>query len=96
MADFTATEAERAAASYLDWDDEALGKFTKHVATLFVQNQEDADGLHKVNSASCLMILVGMCIDANASRLTSTLEGFEHKGASFGSWRITLERLPDA
>lgn len=35
MADFTYTQAEKDAVSYLDWDDAALGRFTKYMGVIF-------------------------------------------------------------
>ena len=75
MAEFIPTEEEKAAASYMDWDDAALGKFTKHVALTLERMSKDAEGLRKVTAASCAMMLVGADIaETVVSRLRTMLD----------------------
>lgn len=92
MAVFEPTEAEKAAASYLDWDDAELGKFTKQVALTLDGLKADAEGLHRVTVASCAMMIIGQCVEANAAELTLKLDGYTHKGLPEGNWLLTLKK----
>lgn len=93
MAIFEPTEAEKAAKSYLDWDDAELGKFCKYVALRFRDMQKDAEGLHKVTATSCAMMLIGACVESNAAELTLDTKGFTHKGQPNGDWNITVTKV---
>lgn len=92
MADLILTEAEKAAESYLDWDDAALGRFTKYIAATIEKHKDDADGLHRVTAASAAMLLVASCVDANAGSLMLKLEGHTHGDVLTGDWLITVKK----
>lgn len=92
MATFEPTQAEKDAATYLDWDDAELGKFCKNVALTLDRLKDDAEGLHKVTAASCAMMLVRSCVDINASTLSLKLDGYTHKNEPGGDWTITVKR----
>jgi len=84
MAEFIPTDEEKAAASYLDWDDAELGKFTKNLG-LTLERMKDA--------ASAAMLLVSAAHDANAGTLELTLTDHSRKGVHTGNWRITVEKI---
>lgn len=92
MAVFEPTEEEKAAASYLDWDDAALGKFTKYCGLVMDQNSKDGEGLHRVSAASCAMRLVSQCVDSNAAELKLKLDGHTLRGQKTGDWIVTVKR----
>lgn len=92
MAVFEPTEDEKSAASYLDWDDAMLGKFTKYCGLVMEKNSKDAEGLHRVAAASCAMQLVSACLDSNAATLTLKLDGHTHSGVATGDWIVTVKR----
>lgn len=94
MATFEPTEAEKATASYLDWDDETLGKFTKYCGLVMEANARDAEGLRRVAAASCAMQLISACIDSNAATLKLELDGHTSRGTPTGDWILTLKRKP--
>lgn len=96
MAEFEPTEAEKAANSYLDWDDAELGKFTKYVALRFAELKDDAEGLKRVTASSCAMLLMGACVDSNAAELTLNMGGFSHKGIPEGDWTLVVKRKKKA
>lgn len=96
MSKFTPTKEEKAALSYLDWDDAALGRFTKHVACTLEKLRKDDEGLRKVSAAACGMILIGMAFDSNAETLNLTLEGHARKEIPTGDWKITVRRTKEA
>ncbi len=92
MAVFEPTEDEKAANSYLDWDDAELGKFTKYVALKMREHQKDEEGLKRVAASACGMILIGCCVDSNAAELTLNLDGYSHKGIPEGDWTILVKK----
>lgn len=91
MAVFEPTAEEKAAASYLDWDDAELGKFCKYLALKLTENQKDAEGLHRIAAASCAVMLVGQCVESNAANLTLKLSGHTNKGVETGDWVVTVK-----
>jgi hypothetical protein len=93
MAEFTPTQEEKDANSYLDWPDEALGKFTKYVALKFAETSGRQDGLHKVTSASCAMNLVHASSEMNSAKTTLNLDGMSIDGEPIGDWLVTIERI---
>lgn len=96
MAVFEPTEAEKAAASYLDWDDAELGKFTKHVGLMMAAMDKDADGFRRVTAVSCAMSLVSSVVDSNAAKLTLKLDGHTLRGEPTGDWVISIRRTKPA
>ena len=92
MAVFEPTEAEKAAESYLDWDDAELGKFTKYVALKLRELQKDDEGVKRVSAAACSMMLVGCCVDTNAAELSLNFGGFTHKDKPVGDWTLVVKK----
>lgn len=92
VADFIPTEAEKSTASCLGWDNEALGKLTKYIALLFSSLPADKNGSHRVLMSSCAMMLVGGCIEANATTATIEFGGFSHKDQPSGDWEIVVRK----
>ena len=93
MSEFIPTQEEKDALSYLDWDDAALGRFTKHVACTLDKIRDDAEGLHRVMTAAAAMALIGATVEANADRLELNLDSHTHEGVPTGDWKITVERI---
>lgn len=97
MAKFEPTEAEKAAASYLEWDDAELGKFTKYIALqLAALEKADKEGLRRVSAASIGMMLIGCCIDTNATKLKVDFTGLTHKDKPSGDWTIEVRQKAPA
>lgn len=94
MAIFEPTEEEKAASTYLEWDDAELGKFAKYCALELQKNSRDAEGLHRVAAASAAMLLVGACVDANAADLELKIGGHTRHGRPTGDWLVTVKRRP--
>ena len=92
MAHFEPTAEERAACSYLAWDDAALGRFTKHVGLELERLSEQDEGLQKVTVASSAMLIIGACVDMNAGELTLTMDGYSHAGIDCGDWMVTVKK----
>lgn len=94
MAELITTEAEKASASYLDWDDAALGKMCKWVATIIERGDKTADpeGKFPVKCSGAALILISLCRETNAGTLTFNLDGCTSCGADTGDWRIIVQR----
>lgn len=93
MAKLVLTAAEKAAASYLDWDDAALGKMAKCLALKLDDIANDAEGFRKVAALSCAMMLVAAAHDSNADKLSFDLTGHSTKGVLTGDWRVTIKQI---
>lgn len=93
MAKFDPTEEERAAISYLDWSDEALGKFCKYVATLNEEYSKEQEGLKSVSASVAAMTLIGMAHDSNAEELTMKMEGHTIGDTRTGDWIVTVKKV---
>ncbi len=93
MARLITTPKERAASSYLEWDDAALGRFTKLCALKLEALGEKDEGLRKVTAASCAMMLVADAYLMNAETATIELEGHTHAEIPTGNWRVTIKRV---
>jgi hypothetical protein len=79
--------------SFLLWDDESLGRFTKFVALALKDMREtDKDGTERTAVASAAAILVTSCIDNKSNKLTLELDGFEMDGKPVGDWTVTVQR----
>ena len=91
MAELVVTEEERHTLKFLEWDDEALGKATKVVATIL--NDKDGDQALKATGAAVFLIDTG--IESNATEIVVSLEGAYNGDRNLGNWRVTLERIDE-
>lgn len=90
MADLICTDEEKVAASYLDWDDVALGRACKKIALIIGEHEGGRDSLQVTAAA---MFLVSKAIDANAESSSIRVDGLRNGSTELGDWRITLERV---
>lgn len=94
MAELITTQEEKDAASYLDWDDASLGRFTKQMALKFAAAcKSDPEGWRRVLSTAAAVHLACQAADANAARLTVDLDGVEYAEKKHGDWRVTVEKI---
>ena len=93
MAELNITEAEKEAARYLDWSDEALGKAVKKIALLI----QDEDGKRAIPTVGAASFLIDRAITANAESSIIDLRGLteviDGEVREIGDWRITIQRL---
>ena len=83
------TEAEKKAATWAELDDDSLGKVVK--AMMFkIKTASDEQG--KIFLLSAAMMLCSVAAEANAEKLTQTIEGLTVKGQSFGNWKVTIKK----
>ncbi len=91
MAELILTEAEKAAATWAELDDEALGRVVK--AGMF-DVKKVADDDDKLLSLAAATMLCSIAAEANADRLSVTLEGLRTKDESMGDWEVMTCRTP--
>lgn len=95
MAQLILTEEEKAAISWLDMDDDALGKLCRKACLIIPQHEDldNPDDRKQVWASSAGMLLCGVTDDANATTAVFTFEGLTHGDKQRGNWRVTVERL---
>lgn len=94
MAKLITTQVEKDAASYLDWDDAALGKMCKFVATVIEKGDKTADpeGKIPIQCSGAAMILIRTCRETNAGTLTLDLDTHTSGGVETGDWKIIVQK----
>lgn len=87
MAELILTDHEKQTATYLEWDDAALGRACKKIALLF----NDDDGKRAMKHTEAAVFLISEAVASNATETTIELEDATDP-EPLGNWRITLER----
>ena len=96
MAQLILTDEEKAALSWLDMDDDALGKLCRKACLVILQkekSEDNPDDRKSVWAASAGMMLCGVADDANATTATFHFDGLTHGDKERGNWRVTVEKL---
>lgn len=88
MSKLVLTEEERKSATFLEWDDEALGKAVKAIA-LICNDDYGKDAL-KVTGAA--VFLVAEAVRNKANLMTLDVKGASEGEQQFGDWKIVVER----
>jgi hypothetical protein len=83
------TEAEKKAATWLELDDESVGKLVKASALKIIDNDNEQG---RVAFWSAAIILCSMAAEANAETFKQTLDNLTIKGKSFGKWELTIKK----
>ena len=90
MAELILTEAEKKTKSWLDLDDESLGKFVKaNIYTVFKHSKEEL----AIFPLACATALCSIAVEANADKLELTIDNLKNKTNDFGNWKVTIKRL---
>lgn len=89
MAELILTDEEKQSETYLDLDNDSLGKAVKNFAITL----GDVYGADSIWSTGCATLLIDMCIKTNATTLTHTIEGLTHAGEDRGDWKITVQKI---
>ncbi len=89
MAELILTEDEKAAATWAELDDDALGKVVK--AGMF-RLKHISDEQKKLFAMYAAMILCSEAAAANADKFTLTVEGLTVKGQPIGTWKVTIKK----
>lgn len=88
MAELILTEHEKQTLTYLEWDDAALGKAVKVIATIF----EDNDGRTSLKATGAAIFLICEAIRNNSMEMNVDLEGAVSGDEQLGDWNIKLTR----
>lgn len=90
MAKLVLTEEEKEERSYLNWDDETLGKAVKKKAIEF----EDYYGEQATEREAALVSLISKVIEEHQNDLVMMeVGGIRKNGEDLGKWRITFEKV---
>lgn len=92
MAKLILTDEEKKAPSYLDWDNESLGKLVKCTAAKL----QDRYGQEATFITTGAHLILGSAIKTNSEILTQTIDGFTISGEDAGDWEIKITRLRKA
>lgn len=90
MAELILTPEEKAANSFLDWDDETIGKMVKSLSLKLIEHSTAP-----VISHSAALLLVGVAHDANAETMTLDLDGATREERPLGDWKVYVTRNPN-
>jgi len=82
------TDAEKKAATWTELDDKSLGKVVKAMMFNIKNTCEEQDKLFHLSAA---IILCSIAAEANADKMTHTVEGLTIKGQPFGNWKVTIK-----
>lgn len=88
MAKLILTDEEKKSASFLDWDDDALGKAVKNIALIF----NDDRGEDTLKHLGAVSFMIARCIDLNAEQGKVKVEGLTQDGEPLGDWEIEVRK----
>lgn len=84
------TEAEKKANTWLELDDDSVGKLVKATAL----NMKSVDTEWKrVGYWSAALMLCSLAAEANADTFSQELDNLTIKDKSFGKWKVTIQRV---
>lgn len=93
MAELILTEAEKKTKSWLDLDDESLGKFVKYnIFKVFKHSKEELT----IFPLACATALCAIAVESNADKLELTIDNLKNKTNNFGNWKVTIKKLNKA
>lgn len=90
MAELILTETEKKTKSWLDLDDESLGKLVK--AMLF-KIKDTCEQEKKIFTLSAAIALCVIAHETNADNMKLTIENITSKGKGIGDWKVTIKRI---
>lgn len=90
MAQLILTEEEKAALTWAELPDAAVGAATKRVMSAILTVAHD---LEKLEIAAVAQHLIHQCIKVNAAKGKWTLEGISFGDEQLGDWRVIVERI---
>lgn len=89
MAELILTEEEKEAATYLEWNDEAIGKAVKRLA----KEMQDNYGEVSINMEACALFLSCQMYEADKNKYELELLGVTNEEEEYGDFKITIERI---
>lgn len=84
------TAAEKKANTWLELDNESVGKVCKATALNLKYAITEKDKIYVYSAA---LLICSLAAEANADELKQTLEGLTIHGKPFGDWQITAKKL---
>lgn len=82
MAELILTAHERSDKTYLDWDDEALGKLVRKTALMIVAAM----------LSGATLLLTDAALESNSDTFRNGIEGCTKRGEDVGDWMVIIER----
>lgn len=92
MAELILTDHEKKTATFLEWNDEALGRAVKAVASIL--NDKHGKAAAKATGAAVFLISEGLA--AGADEITVRVEGATDGKQDFGDWTVRLTKQEPA
>ena len=90
MAELILTKEEKEAATWVELNDESLGKVVKATMAGIKQTSDEQGKLFYLAAA---MILCTVTAEANADTASFTVEGLKNKTNDFGNWKVTIRKM---
>lgn len=92
MAKLVLTEQEIEAKTFLEWDDEALGKLVKKLAI----HVGDTSGEASSTTAAAALLLVSQCHETGAVSMNIEMQKILNGEEKLGDWSLTINKLQPA
>lgn len=93
MAELITTDEEKAAKSYLDWDDASIGRLVRYgAAHLRAEAKKDEAEGNLIRGHSALIYLIEQMLAVNAETTTMTVKDLRIGKKVLGDFKLTLER----
>jgi hypothetical protein len=93
MAELILTDEEKAAASYLEWDDASLGRMVKALA-LRVRSNHDKLGKEVTISGSAALLLIHSAEEMHSETMELRLNVTTYGDRPIGDWRVLVTKVP--
>lgn len=90
MAELILTDEERAADSYLDWDDAEIGQMVRKLAARVRAGDCVEEAMLGVTGAH---LLIGLSRAVATEKRTTTLNGVIYLNECLGDWEVTVRRI---
>lgn len=89
MAELILTPEEKEK-SFLDWDDESLGRAVKYVAAML---DDRKDGGRSLAATAAGYFLISRSVEANSVSSTLLIQGLKDREKSLGDWKIIMQKV---
>lgn len=90
MAELLLTDEEKEALNYLDWSNEALGKFVRYLFLQFRAFESEKDA---IPGSAAMHYLISLCLKVNAAELTINMSGLTIGSKQEGDWELVLRKV---
>jgi hypothetical protein len=84
------TDAEKKAATWLELDDESVGKVVKASGLEILKANDEKD---KTLFYSAALILINLAANSNADILKETISGLTISGKPYGNWQLIIKKV---